>query len=76
MLEAHLNSLNSIHTYYQPLTLAATQLLMKEPSFNGVLVSNKHMRRSLLPFMGDALIRLTGTTTTKDVNSIKQESTN
>ena len=51
-LEAELNSLNSIHTSYQPLILATTQLLKKEPSFDGVLVSNKHMRRSLLPFLG------------------------
>ena len=29
------------------------------------------MRRSLLPFLGDALSWLTGTATTKDVNSIK-----
>ena len=38
-LEAELNSLNSIHTSYKPLILAATQLLKKEPSFDGVLVS-------------------------------------
>ena len=70
-LEAECNSLNSIHTYYQPLIQAATQLLKKEPSFNRVPVSSKYMRRSLLPFLGDALSWLTGTTTTKDVNSIK-----
>ena len=70
-LEAELNSLNSIHTSYQPLILAAIKLLKREPSFDGVPVSNKHMRRSLLPFLGDALSWLTGTVTTKDVNSIK-----
>ena len=70
-LEAELSSLNSIHTSYNPLILAAIQCLKKEPSFNGVLVSNKHMRRSLLPFLGDALSWLTGTATTKDINSIK-----
>ena len=70
-LEAELNSLNSIHTSYQPLIQAATQLLKKEPSFDGVPVFNKHIRRSLLPFLGDALSWLTGTATTKDVNSIK-----
>ena len=37
-LEAELNSLDSIHTYYKPLFLAATQLLKKESSFDGVLV--------------------------------------
>ena len=70
-LEAELNSLNSIHNSYQLFIQAATQLLKKEPSFDGVPVSNKHMRRSSLCFIGDALNWLTGTTTTKDVNSIK-----
>ena len=44
---------------------------MKKPPFNGVPVSNKHIRRSLLPFLGDALSWLTGTAMTKDVNTIK-----
>ena len=70
-LEAELNNLNSIHTSYQPLIQAATQLLRKEPSFDGVPVSSKCMRRSLLPFLGDTLSWLTGTATTKDVNTIK-----
>ena len=70
-LEAELNSLNSMHTSYKPLILAATQFLKKEPSFDRVLVSNKQMRRSLLPFLGDALSWLTGAATNKDVNSIK-----
>ena len=52
--------------------LAATQLLKKEPSFGGVLVSNKCMRRSLLPFLGDALSCLAGIAMTKDVSSIKK----
>ena len=70
-LEAELSNLKNIHTSYQPLIQAATQLLKKEPSFNGVPVSRKHMRRGLLPFLGDALSWLTGTATTKDVNAIK-----
>ena len=70
-LEAELNSLQDIHTSYQPFRLAATQLLKKKPSFNGVPVSNKCMRRSLLPFLGDALSWLTATATITDVNSIK-----
>ena len=43
-LEAELNNLNSIHTSYQPLLQEATQLLKKEPSFDGIPVSSKHMR--------------------------------
>ena len=35
------------------------------------LLLNRCTRRSLLPFLGDVLSWLTGTTTTKDVNSIK-----
>ena len=69
-LEAVLNSLNGIHTSYQPLILAATQLLQKEPSFSRVPVSSKCMR-SLLPFLWDTLSWLTRTATTKDVNNIK-----
>ena len=70
-LEAEVNNLNNIHTSHQPLVQAATQLLRKETSCNGVPVSSKHIRRSLLPFLGVTLSWLTGTATTKDVNSIK-----
>ena len=70
-LEAELSNLNSIYTSHQPLIQAATQLLQKEPSFDGIPVSSKCMKRSLLPFLGDALSWLTGTATTKDVNTIK-----
>ena len=69
--ETELNNLNSMYTSYQPLLQEATQLLKKEPSFDGIPVSSKCMRRSLLPFSGDALSWLTGTATTKDVNTIK-----
>ena len=34
--------------------------------------SNNHLKRSLLPFLGDALRWLAGTATTKDVSSIKE----
>ena len=69
-LEAELTNLNSIHISYKPLICAVAQHLKKETSFDGV--SNKCMRRSLLPILGDALSWLTGTATTKDVNSIKR----
>ena len=70
-LESELNSLDSIHTSYKPLILAATQCLKKEPSFDGLLVSNKCTRRGLLPFQGDPHSWLSGTATAKDVSSIK-----
>ena len=70
-LDEEFSNLNSIYTSYQPLIQAATQLLQREPSFDGISVSSKYMKRSLLPFLGDALSWLTGTATTKDVNAIK-----
>ena len=42
------------------------------PSFDGNSNYNKNVRRSLLPFLGDALSWLTGTATTKDVKIIKK----
>ena len=70
-LEAELNNLKSIHMPYQPLIQAATKHLQKEPSFHGIPVSSKCMRRSLLLFLGDTLIWLTGTAKIKDVKAIK-----
>ena len=66
--EAEFNILNNILTSYQPLIEAATWLLKKEPSFDGIPVSSKHMRRSLL-CLGDVLSWLTGTATTKEVKT-------
>ena len=69
-LQAELTGLGSIYTSYKSLTLAANQLLKKQPSFDRVSASNRCTRRSLLPFLGDALSWLIGTT--KDVSSIKK----
>ena len=65
-LQAELTNLNIIYTSYKPLILAATQCLKKETSFDTVLASNRCTRRSVLPFLGDALSWL------KDVSSIKK----
>ena len=70
-LDEEFSNLNSIYTSYQPLIQAATRLLQREPSFDGIPVSSKHMKRGPLPFLGDALSWLTSTATTKDVNTIK-----
>ena len=70
-LQAELTNLDRIYTSYKPLLLTATQLLRIEPTFNGVSPFNGCTRRSLLPFLGDALSWLIGTAKTKDVNSIK-----
>ena len=70
-LEAELTNLDAIKTTSKPFISATTQLLKKEPSFIGVLVSNK-CRRGLLPFFRDALSWLTGTATTMYVSNIKK----
>ena len=57
---------------FTPHTKPAINLLDTDPSFGGNSNYNKCVRRSLLPFLGDALSWLTGTATTKDVNSIKR----
>ena len=43
-----------------------------DPSFDGHSSHNYHLKRSLLPFLGNALSWLMGTATTKDVNNIKK----
>ena len=70
-LQAELTNLDCIYTSYKPLILTVTQLVMREPTFDGVSPFSKCTRRSLLPFWADALSWLTGTTTIKDVSSIK-----
>ena len=70
-LQVELANVDSIYTSYKPLILTATQLLRRELSFDGVSHLNIHIKRSLLPFLGDALGWLTETATTKDVRSIK-----
>ena len=54
------------HSFRQPLSSSRENLHLMEPQY-----SSKCMKRSLLPFLGDALSWLTGTATTKDVNTIK-----
>ena len=56
----------------KPTIISAINLLNTDPSFDGHINGNNHHKRRLLPFLGDALRSLTGTATTKDVNSIKE----
>ena len=67
-----LTNINDIYTSYKPIIIPAINLLDMDPSFDGYSNHNNHLRRSLLPFLGNALSWLTGTATTKDVNSIKK----
>ena len=67
--------LDTIYDMYDSCSLtiiSAINLLNSDPSFNGHMNSNTHHKRSLLPFLGDALRWVTGTATTKDINSIKE----
>ena len=54
------------------LILTTTQLLKREPSFNGMLPFSKCTKRSFLPFLGDVISWLTRTATIKDVRDIKK----
>ena len=71
-LQVKLANLDSIYTLYKPLILTATQLLKREPLFNGMSPLGKCIKRSLLTFLGDALSWLTRTAITKDVRDIKR----
>ena len=71
-LQAELANLDSIYTSYKPLILTATQLLKRKPSFNGLSPLSKCTKRSLLPFLGDALSWLTRTAMTRNVRDIKK----
>ena len=70
-LQAELTSLNDIYTSYKPIIIPAINLLDTVPSFDGNSNYNKCVRRSLLLFLCNVLSWLTGTATTKDINSIK-----
>ena len=71
-LQVELTNINDIYISYKPIVTQAINLLNMDPSFDGHSHHNNHLKRSLLPFLGDALSWLTGTAITKDVNSIKK----
>ena len=71
-LQGELTTINDMYNSCKPTIISAINLLNTDPSFDGHINSNIHHRRSLLPFLGDALGWLTGTATTKDVSSIKE----
>ena len=71
MLQVELTNIEDIYNSCKTTIISAINLLQTNPSFDGQSQSHIHHRRSLLPFPGDALRWLTGTATTKDINSIK-----
>ena len=70
-LQVELTNIEDMYNSCKPTIISAINLLTTNPSFDGQSQLHTHCRRSLLPFLGDALRWLTGTGTTKDVNSIK-----
>ena len=70
-LQVELTNIEDIYNSCKTTIISAINLLQTNPSFDGQSQSHICHRRSLLPFLGDALRWLTGTATTKDINSIK-----
>ena len=71
MLQVELSNIEDIYNSGKTTIISAIKLLQSNLSSDGQLQPHTHCRRSLLPFLGDALSWLTGTATTKDLNSIK-----
>ena len=71
MPQIELTNIEDMYKSCKTTITSAINLAHTNPSFDGQSQSHICHRRSLLPFLGDALRWLTGTATTKDVNSIK-----
>ena len=67
-----LTNISDICTSHKPIIILAVNLLDTDPSFDGNSNYNKYVRQSLLPFLSNVLSWLTGTASSKDVNSIKK----
>ena len=70
-LQVELTTIKDMYNSCKLIIISAINLLNTDPSFDGHTHNNTHCKRSLLTFLGNALRWLTGTATTKDVNSIK-----
>ena len=70
-LQIELDTINDMYNSGRPTILSAIDLLNTDLSFDGHMNSSACHKRSLPPFLGDALQWLMGMATTKDVNSIK-----
>ena len=71
MLQVELTNIKDIYNSCKTTIVSTIKLLQTNLSFDGQPQSHTHHKRSLLPFLGDALSWLTGNATTKDINSIK-----
>ena len=66
-----LPNIEDIYNSGKTTIISAIKLLQSNPSFDRQSQTHICHRRSLLPFLGDVLSWLTGTATSKDINSIK-----
>ena len=66
-----LSNIDDIYNSFKPTIISTINLINTNASFDGKSQQTTHCKRSMLPFLGDALRWLTGTVATKDVNSIK-----
>ena len=73
MLQVELSNIEYIYNSGRTTIISAIKLLQTNPSFDGQPKPHICLRRSLLPFLGDALSWLTETATTKDINIIKTQ---
>ena len=65
-LQLELSNIQDIYSFGESTITSAIKLLQSNQPQTHI-----HHRKSLLPFLGDALSWLTGTATTKDIHSIK-----
>ena len=60
-LQVELSNIDHIYNSYKPAIISAINLMNTDASFDGHTNQNTHLKRSLLPFLGDTLRWLTGT---------------
>ena len=70
-LQVELSNIDGKYNSGKTAIVSAIKLLQSNPSSDGHSQTHICYRRSLLPFLGDTLSWPSGTTTTKDINSIK-----
>ena len=54
-LQVELTTINHMYNSCKPTIISAINLLNTDPPFDGHMNSKTHHKRSLLPFLGDAL---------------------
>ena len=72
-LQVELTNIEDIYNSCKTTIKSAIDLLHTNPSFDGQSQLHIHHKRSLLPFLGDALSWLVRNATTKDITSIKTQ---